>query len=100
MRVIISDFSTASRKEFSESYGTWFSKSVDPKELIVRCDEQLQNCKNWINNLQQLKEEAQKMLLDKCRDEAKLFFGALSKEELRSCFDSLTKEEREEFLNN
>ena len=88
MRPEISEFSTTSRKEFSESYGTWFPASVNPEKLIARCDEQLQNCQKWIENLQQLKAEAQKMLLDSQKDKLKTYLNLL------------TEEEREQFLKN
>ena len=88
MRPEISEFSTTSRKEFSESYGTWFPASVNPEKLIARCDEQLQNCQKWIENLQQLKAEAQKMLLDSQKDKLKTYLNLL------------TEEEREQFLKS
>ena len=88
MRIIISDFPTASRKEFSESYGTWFPASVNPEQLIARCEEQMQNCQKWIENLQQLKAEAQKMLFDSQKDKLKTYLNLL------------TEEEREQFLKN
>lgn len=88
MRLNISDFSTASRKEFSDSYGTWFSAVVNPKKLMARCDEQIANCKNWIENLEQLKSDAHRMLLEERKDELKAYL------------ELLTKEEREQFLNN
>ncbi len=88
MRVRMSEFSTASRKDFSESFGTWFSDKVSPEKLIVRCDEQMQNCKNWIENLEQLKLEAQRMLLDAQKDKLKTYLNLL------------TEEERLEFLKN
>ena len=88
MRPEISEFSTTSRKEFSESYGTWFPASVNPEKLIARCDEQLQNCQKWIENLQQLKAEAQKMLLDSQKDKLKTYLNLL------------TEEERAQFLKN
>lgn len=86
MRPEISEFSTTSRKEFSESYGTWFPASVNPEKLIARCDEQLQNCQKWIENLQQLKAEAQKMLLDSQKDKLKTYLNLLTEEERAQFF--------------
>ena len=56
--------------------------------INARCDEQLQNCQKWIENLQQLKAEAQKMLFDSQKDKLKTYLNLL------------TEEEREQFLKN
>ena len=77
-----------SRKEASFSFGTWFAKSASLDKLIGRCDEQLEKCRRWVENLEALKRQCELEKLDEKKDELKTYLNLL------------TKEEREAFLNN
>lgn len=64
-------------------FGTRFAKNSTPKDLIAKCDEQIDICKRWIENLEQLRKEQLKYQALAKKDEIKSYLSALSKDELQ-----------------
>lgn len=66
----------------------------DSNELIARADKLLQVLNKRIEDLEQLKFEAEQKFSELCRSGVKFFLRELSKDEFKSYLNSLAKEER------
>ena len=76
------------RKEEAAKYGTWFGNS-DPDHIIKRCEEQIANCKKWILNLEQLKQEQLAKKAESHKEELKAMLAAMGEEERTNFINSL-----------
>lgn len=75
-----------SREESSAKFGTWFSSKASVERLIVRCDEQLENCRHWTENLKELKKQLELQKLNEKKDDFKTYLSLISKEEAKALY--------------
>ena len=75
-----------SRAESSEKFGTWFSDKASVEQLIVRCDEQLEKCKHWTENLNEFKKQLELKRLNEKKDEFKTYLCLIGKEEAKALY--------------
>ena len=85
--IIVADSMTAkvnaSRNETTRLFGTWFKRGAETEFLIAKCDKQIAKYKNWIRNLEQLRQEQLKFQALAKKDEIRAYLSALDSEELR-----------------
>lgn len=80
------------RAESREMFGTWFSKDASVEQLIVRFDEQLENCKHWIENLDKFKKQLELERLNEKKDELKNYLRLIGKEEAKALYEEVMSE--------
>ena len=73
----------ASRNETMQLFGTWFKRGAGTKFLIEKCDKQIAKYKEWIRNLELLRQEQLKYQALAKKDEIRAYLLALDSEELR-----------------
>ena len=77
------------RAESREMFGTWFSKDASVEQLIVRFDEQLENCKRWTENLNKFKNQLELERLNEKKDEFKTYLRLIGKEEAKALYEEV-----------
>lgn len=50
------------RAIMAQKYGVWYKKNASASELVSWCNDRIAKCNEWIENLQNLREESQKQL--------------------------------------
>lgn len=94
MEKLISRIPTECREELSEQNVSPVRNDPDSNELIARGDKLLQVLNKRIEDLEQLKFEAEQKFSELFRSGVKFFLRELSKDEFKSYLNSLAKEER------
>ena len=100
MKKLIDRIPTECGNELSKQNVSPVRNDPDSIELIARGDKLLQVLNKRIEDLEQLKFEAEQKFSELFRSGVKLFLRELSKDEFKSYLNSLAKEEREQFLKN
>ena len=95
MEKLIDRIPTECGKELSEQNVSPVRNDPDSIELIARGDKLLQVLNKRIEDLEQLKFEAEQKFSELYRSGVKFFLRELSKDEFKSYLSSLAKEERE-----
>lgn len=69
------------RKESTESFGTWFAQDATPVEIAAKCAARLELMEEWMKNLTILKEEKEALILEQKKNEMKKLVSSMSEAE-------------------
>ena len=69
------------RKESTESFGTWFAQDATPVEIAAKCAARLELIEEWKKNLTILKEEQEALVLEQKKNEMKNLVSSMSEAE-------------------